>query len=292
MVMNQHHPTAVHDRRLGRKLASASTALRRFVKPPLYEIFHENTKLGRLSARAYAIWMQQVTRQAGGSSAPAASRYWQPGQGQKTYTLMEHRALPVVEAQTELERTIAARRSHRAFTGGAVELETLARLLFFTYGQTASRGPFRAVASGGALYPLEIYVVAFRIAGLEPGLYHYSVPGGHLDLVRAGDCLEPFREVVYWQGIDIDHASLAIVVTAAFQRSTIKYLDRGYRMILMEVGEAAQNLCLMATAQHLGACLLGGFNDDLLSEFLDIDGVEEAPLLPVVIGQPAAPDGS
>jgi nitroreductase len=58
-------------------------------------------------------------------------------------------------------------------------------------------------------------------------------------------------------------------------------------MILMEAGEAAQNLCLIATSMDLGACLLGGFNDDLLSSFLDIDGVDEAPLLPVLVGRPA-----
>jgi SagB-type dehydrogenase family enzyme len=151
---------------------------------------------------------------------------------------------------------------------------------------------FRAVASGGALYPLELYVVAFKVDGLDPGVYHYGVETGHLDIVKPGEYLAAFKNVVYSDGIDADHASLAIVVTAAFRRNTIKYLDRGYRMILMEAGEAAQNLCLVATSMDLGACLLGGFNDDQLSEFLDIDGVDEAPLLPVLVGRSAATNGS
>jgi SagB-type dehydrogenase family enzyme len=143
------------------------------------------------------------------------------------------------------------------------------------------------VASGGALYPLELYVVALKIDGLEPGIYHYGVEAGDLDVVRAGEFLPALKEVVTWEGIDIDNASLAIIVTAAFRRNTAKYRDRGYRLILMEAGEAAQNLCLLATSMDLGACLLGGFNDDLLSQFLGIDGVEEAPLLPVLVGRPA-----
>jgi SagB-type dehydrogenase family enzyme len=192
-----------------------------------------------------------------------------------------------VEPRTELERTIAARRSIRTFSGAAIDLGELARLLFFTYGKTDPDGAFRAVASGGALYPLELYVVAFKVDGLEHGIYHYGVETGHLDLVRPMDPFSAFKDVVTWQGVDIDNASLAIVITAAFRRSTVKYLDRGYRMVLMEVGEAAQNLSLVATSMDLGACLLGGFNDDLLSDLLDIDGVDEAPLLPVLIGRPA-----
>lgn len=147
------------------------------------------------------------------------------------------------------------------------------------------------MASGGALYPLELYVVAFKVDGLEPGIYHYGVETGHLDIVRPGQGLAPLKDVVTWRGVDIDNACVAFVITAAFRRATVKYLDRGYRMILMEAGEAAQNLCLLATSMNLGACLLGGFNDDLLSSLLDIDGVDEAPLLPVLVGRPAIRKG-
>jgi SagB-type dehydrogenase family enzyme len=252
-------------------------------KNSLYEVFHENTKLGRLSTRAYSAWIANYIR-----SRPDRT----PLRGGKVYTLMERRTLPQVEARTELERTIAARRSIRAFSCVPLNLDELARLLFFTYGRTDRDGRLRAVASGGALYPLELYVVALKVDGLDPGVYHYGVETNALDVVKTGDCLAALKDVVHWQGLDIDNASLAMVVTAAFRRNTIKYLDRGYRMILMEAGEAAQNLCLIATSMDLGACLLGGFNDDLLSELLDIDGLEEAPLLTMVVGRPGATSGS
>jgi SagB-type dehydrogenase family enzyme len=249
----------------------------------LSEVFHENTKLGPLSARAYSTWIHNFSR-----TRDVQERLHQ---GYKTYTLMERRELPAVGARTELERIIVRRRSIRAFSGAAIGLEELTRLLFFAYGRTDPRGAFRAVASGGALYPLELYAIALAVDGLEPGIYHYGVETGHLNIVRPGDCLAPLKEVVTWQGVDIDHASVAIVMTAAFRRSTAKYLDRGYRMVLMEAGEAAQNLCLVATSLELGACLLGGFNDDLLSGLLDIDGVDEAPLLPVLVGRPTTEGG-
>jgi SagB-type dehydrogenase family enzyme len=247
------------------------------VKDSLSEVFHENTKLGPLSARAHAAWILNFTK------SHSARQTLQ--QAYKSYTLMERRELPPVAPRTELERCIAARRSVRTFSGAPMDLEELARLLFFTYGRTGPQQALRAVASGGALYPLELYVAAFDVDGLDCGTYHFGVETGHLDLVTPGACRSAFKDVVAWQGIDIDNASVAIVITAAFRRSTVKYLDRGYRMVLMEAGEAAQNLCLLATSMGLGACLLGGFHDDRLSGLLEIDGVLEAPLLPVLVGR-------
>jgi hypothetical protein len=60
-------------------------------------------------------------------------------------------------------------------------------------------------------------------------------------------------------------------------------------MILMEAGEVGHSLSLVATALGLGGYFLGGFVDDALSDVLDIDGVAEAPLLPMVLGVPETP---
>jgi SagB-type dehydrogenase family enzyme len=248
-------------------------------KDSLSTVFHENTKLGPLSTRAYAAWILNFAK------SHAAQQTLQ--EAFKLYTLMEHVELPRVEACTELEHVISARRSVRTFSGAPVGVEALARLLAFTYGRTGPRQQFRTVASAGALYPLELYLAAFAVDGLPPGLYHFAAETGHLDVVTSGECQAAFKNVVAWQGIDIDRAALAVVITAAFRRNSVKYLDRGYRMVLVEAGEAAQNLCLLATSMGLGTCLLGGFNDDLLSEMLGIDGVNEAPLVPIVVGRPA-----
>ncbi len=266
--------------RLIEKLVRGTAKLGLGAKDSLYEIFHENTKLGSLTARAYAASILNFNR----THSPQQIL----GEAYKIYTLRERRELPLVEARNDLERSIVERRSMRRFSGEALALADLARLLFFTYGKTDRRGAFRPVASGGALYPLELYVMALEVEGLEPGLYHYGVDSGALDVVKLGVSRAELKQVVNWQGIDVDNASLALVIAASFRRTAVKYQDRGYRMVLMEAGEAAQNFCLLATSLGLGACLLGGFNDDLLSDFLDIDGVSEAPLLPLLLGRPAA----
>jgi SagB-type dehydrogenase family enzyme len=280
--VNARHPITC-ERVVVQKLAQNSVKLGLRPKnalhreSPLYEVFHENTKLGRWNGRVYSAWA-------------AAFAQCRPGQtplrGGKIYSLMDRHALPQAEAHTALERTIEARRSIRTFSGAPLGVDQLARLLFFTYGRTDRRGSFRAVPSGGALYPLELYLAALNVDGLEAGIYHYASDTHHLDVVEAGNCHAALRDVLYLKGIDIDRASAVVVVTAAFQRSTIKYCDRGYRMVLLEAGEAAQNLSLLATSMDLGACVVDGFNDDRLSELLDIDGVDEAPLLAAVVGRP------
>lgn len=245
----------------------------------LSELFHENTKLSPLGGRAYGQHVAGVLR------SPVAQRLMESPY--KVYSLMDQVALAPTRPQTELEKTIVERRSRRRFTGAAVSLDELSRLLFFAYGRTGPDGRSRAVASGGALYPLEIYVVPHRVDGLDPGVYHYNVEHHCLDAVTRGDQWARLKECVWMQDMkDPDEASLVLFVTAIFQRSTFKYLDRGYRLILLEAGEVAQNLGLLVTALGLGGYLLGGFLDNHLSALLGIDGVEEAPLFPMVVGRP------
>src|SRR5205085_1601840 len=74
----------------------------------------------------------------------------------------------------------------------AQNLKTLATWLYYAYGETIERpGPagkyrVRTCPSSGALYPCEVYVAAFAIEGLEPGLYHFSVREFALRRMRGG----------------------------------------------------------------------------------------------------------
>ena len=70
--------------------------------------------------------------------------------------------------RADLGRALALRRSHRAFDDRAVGLGDLATILHAAYGVTGALADavqaLRTVPSGGALYPLELYVAA---AGLD-----------------------------------------------------------------------------------------------------------------------------
>lgn len=265
------------ERPILKKLARGKLHAAVRLDPTLAELFHENTKLTPLSARAYGATITQIA-----SSKVLMTMMSQP---YKRYTLMDRVALPAAAPDNELERLIAARRSVRAYSGEPIGCEELGRLLLYTYGRTDPRRNVRAVASGGGLYPLEVYAFALRVDGLPPGLYHYDAENHQLDTVYRGDRLEELKECIWFEDIDVAAAAVLFVVTAVFQRNTLKYQDRGYRMVLMEAGEVGHGMSLVAGALGLGLCLVGGFHDDALSRLLEVDGQNEAPLLPAVLGR-------
>jgi SagB-type dehydrogenase family enzyme len=175
------------------------------------------------------------------------------------------------------------RRSVRELGGAPLPLGHLATVLHAAYGVTSEAPqPLRAVPSGGALYPLELYVLASSVRSLEAGLYHYD-PLRHaleeLGSPRAGALEEAF---VY---PELAGASAVVAVTALFWRTRFKYGLRGYRFALLEAGHVVQNLLLAATALGLAAVPIGGYYDARLERLLGVDGVNEAALYCAAIDQ-------
>ena len=185
-----------------------------------------------------------------------------------------------------LASAIAARRSRRSFGPRLLELSGLATLLHAAYGVTAAIDgapqALRTVPSGGALYPLELYVVAHRVDGVDQALFHYDAIRHGLELLRplespAGAELSPYAE-------PLAESAAVVAMTAMFWRSRFKYGARAYRFALMEAGHVGQNLLLAAAALGLDAVPLGGFYDRNIDAFLGVDGIYEASLYLVPVG--------
>jgi SagB-type dehydrogenase family enzyme len=187
---------------------------------------------------------------------------------------------------------IERRRSGREFSADPIGLDELAALLHAGYGLThrlesPSGGgalPLRAVPSGGALYPLEVYLAALRVDGLEPGLYHFDPLLRELAVVRPELVPDEVAMLSTYPEIVSSCAAL-LVVAAVFGRTRFKYGVRGYRFALLEAGHLAQNVVLAATALGLASVPLGGFYDRLTDEFLGLDGVNESSLYTIAVGR-------
>ena len=148
---------------------------------------------------------------------------------------------------------------------------------------------YRAAASAGALYPTEIYVVCGDLDGLRAGVYHYNPPDNTLARLRNGDLR---RWVAAAAG---DHAAYpaTLVFTTVFWRSAWKYRERGYRYCYWDLGTMAANLLAAGNAEGVAAGLRFGFVDRMLTGFLGIEGMAEAPSLVALLGDPdrELPDG-
>lgn len=174
---------------------------------------------------------------------------------------------------------------------GSLDITTLARLLYFSAGLVhkrvlplAGEVHYRAAASAGALYPIEVYLVCRDIPGLAAGLYHFSPLEFSLRRLRAGDYRGALLAAA---GGDPQVAAAPgiLVFTAMFWRSAWKYRPRSYRYCLWDCGTMLANL--LATAQGeigLPAKVVAGFVDEPVNGLLGLQLGREAALCLVPVG--------
>ena len=189
---------------------------------------------------------------------------------------------PRHDSDVSIEQSLLKRRSTRSYTGESITLQEVSQLLWAAQGITDSRG-FRTAPSAGALYPLEVYVVAGDVENLASGVYKYEPRDHELSLIIDGDKRSELADAALAQSW-VEEGALAMVFTAAYGRTTVKYGERGVRYVHMEVGHAAQNLCLQATAMGLGLVTVGAFHDEQVSELLNLPE-DEKPLYIIPVGR-------
>jgi SagB-type dehydrogenase family enzyme len=186
--------------------------------------------------------------------------------------------------RARLADLLGRRRSALGERRTSLRLADLAAVLSASYAVRSRRAgeSRRPVPSGGALYPLELYVVAMDVEGLEPSTLHYD-PFRHR-LERLGS-VNPtnVREALVDPTL-ADRAATLVVITAMFWRSRFKYGLRGYRFALIEAGHVVQNALLTAAGLLLPALPLGGFYDRRLEELVGANGLDEAAVYAFLLG--------
>lgn len=234
------------------------------------EVFHEASKLhpslrGRQAAGIVRLGLDATLQAA---SAGAASR----GNRQRRRV-----ALPPAD------RARVPRRGHSPseFPQRALAVDTLATVLQAGYGVTADGR--RAVPSGGALYPLELYPAVRHARGLKEGVYHYEPAGHALELVRVGAVGDELEAICTLDGL-LRNVAVVVFIAAVFWRTRFKYGLRGYRFALLEAGHCAQNVLIAAHASGVPALPLGGYYDSRAERLVGVDGVEEAVVYAVALG--------
>ncbi len=191
---------------------------------------------------------------------------------------------PELKGGASIEETLLNRRSIRAYKSEPVKLSQMGQLLWAAQGITLERSGFRTSPSAGATYPLEIYLLAGDVDGLEPGLYRY-VPDGHLlDKITGGDLRNSLADASLGQD-PVSDAPAAIVIAADYARTAERYGERAVRYVHMETGHAGQNICLQAVSLGLGTVIIGAFTDEHVKEVLDLPADIE-PLYIIAVGKP------
>ena len=189
---------------------------------------------------------------------------------------------PIKKSDSSIEELLERRRSVRDYSDEPLSLTEISQLVWSAQGKTHPDG-LRTAPSAGALYPLEVYLVAGKVEDLPAGIYKYK-PGKH-ELVRVvdGDMRKALSKAALGQSC-IEEAPAVIVITAVYERTMKKYGERGIQYAHIEVGCASENVYLQAGSLGLGTVFIGAFYDDKIRKVLNADK-KERPLCIMPVGR-------
>ncbi len=183
---------------------------------------------------------------------------------------------------TSVEQVLRIRRSVRTFATEPLKLSEVAQLLWSAQGIT-DRDGLRTAPSAGALYPLEIYLVAGSVNDLPGGVWHYLPDNHRLEHLGNIDVRPPLAHAALDQAW-IREAAAVVVFTAVYERTTRKYGKRGMRYVHIEAGHAAENLFLQAVSLGLNTVVVGAFQDDAIRNTLGLPE-DHVPLILMPVGR-------
>src|SRR5512135_2837534 len=119
---------------------------------------------------------------------------------------------------------LAKRRTRRTYKPEPLKLAELSQLLWGANGKTKEgRETFlRSAPSAGALYPIELYVMANDVAGLDKGIYHFDVAENRLAMIREGDFSADAAQAALGQQM-LAKCGGVVFMTAVVERTRWKY---------------------------------------------------------------------
>lgn len=177
-----------------------------------------------------------------------------------------------------------------------LDISALTRILFCAGGLTRRKQiggedyHFRAAASAGALYPIELYLGASDVDEVEAGLYHFSPADLKLRGLRRGDwrallarasaMSQPIRE-----------ARAILILSAIFWRSAWKYRARAYRYCFWDAGTILANLFAASAAEGISARAITAFSDPEIEKLIGADPDREGAICIVALGATDKPAG-
>lgn len=187
-----------------------------------------------------------------------------------------------------LDDTLLRRYTGRNFDQQAtLPLELVARLLQRSFGAQEQRlvgGDAyvlkKTSPSAGGLHPIETYVLAQRIAGVAPGLYHYR-PLAHalrpLRTMAHGEAAALALRLVADQHWFAD-APLQVLLVARVARNFWKYRNhpKAYKAITLDAGHLSQTFYLLATEAGMPAFITAAVNDVDIERALGLDHLRDA----------------
>ena len=181
--------------------------------------------------------------------------------------------------------TIFERRSIRKFQKDeAIKKNELSYLLFCTQGiKDKNRPRYRTSPTGGAKCSIETYIYIDNAENIEPGLYLY-LPMEHKLVNIHNRNTDEFKRCLY-PG-NYFYSPITFIWTTIPYRLEWKYVERSYKILLLDAGHTCQNLYIACHSIGLGTCAVGAYRQKEMDSFLEVDGDKEFSVYCAPVGKP------
>jgi SagB-type dehydrogenase family enzyme len=178
-----------------------------------------------------------------------------------------------------LQDALSRRTSNRDYSKKPLNLEQISTFLFWSAGvlkngdvDSASSRPH---PSGGAKYPLELYLLILNGDGVEPGVYHYNIQNHTLEHLHVVDLKETLSHFEETDDYALD-SGMIILFSFIKTRNMGKYGSLAYKLSFIESGCIMQNMYLLSAALGIGCCGMGLSTAPNFNESLKLDGINES----------------
>lgn len=189
------------------------------------------------------------------------------------------------DSKNSITSILKQRRTTRDIINSTLSNASLSHILYWSMSEKVStcqekelgfiRRPY---PSGGAKFPIELYVVADRNNGAElaSGIFHYRPDSHSLETVTELGAEELVNIKQTYQAKDAIHLPVLLLFTYIRERNVPKYGYFGEKIALLEAGHIAQNLILLAIDINVRTKPLGGGNDVLIENTAGFDSYNES----------------
>lgn len=194
-----------------------------------------------------------------------------------------------------LKEALEKRKSIRTYSNKRISPDDLS---YFLYHSARIKNIFnskegtlteRPYPSGGARYPLEIYVANNRIVDIQKGIHYYDPLKHQLILINNNkNYQKKFNQFVK----RVLHPNLKrepdviFIITAVFARTMWKYDKLGLSLILSDLGCLYQTMYLIATEMNLAPCPVGKIDEELVKNWAGLNWFEESHVGTFMLGVP------
>jgi SagB-type dehydrogenase family enzyme len=133
----------------------------------------------------------------------------------------------------------------------------------------------RGTASGGGLYPTEIYWASGQSGPLVAGVYHYDTANHALARLQTGDISKRLREALF-QHPAAQATDQFLLITLNFWKNAFKYANFSYHVVTQDLGALLGSLRLLAAGFGSDLQYLFWFQDQAVNDLLGLDTLAES----------------